>query len=497
MKTHIKQTIPIGRYQNTQILDGYIEADPLYRSGSVLYPYRREHDTILSDIKSWKTSQVGVSHHWIRMPAKIDKTISPNDYRLVVNPESLRTTLTSIWYLKKDEIQKSWSDFTIRDNQIQNLQSYMDGLSRHTFIINGGYFVTPNLLLDKENAREWSFGRRFPEYALPEKISPFYGFYYHNHRGRVHSTFQDLTHRGAIGIDGRGNPHLISKLVISKYQLKIGTQTLTLPHPQIERISPSDHTSQSQEIAKDIKASYWMSDSWKTYAEEIVGDKIFVWIANRGQGRYPQDEVFAVWKERAPRVNFGTILAFEKEAFAEYANSLVVGMRVEIVPELPEEYRDYTSIYTLSVPLLVKGQLGPQSLTPAGVMEYVDSCNLTHPNFQLSQESIVFSPYIRVPSHIIWESENYIGGMLCSGRYELSLGASLVDEVNLLSLLSDKGSFPERIETAIKLDGGSGAKFAQKTDQGIRFHNLVAPGSRNAFGDGNSNFYHGVGFELK
>lgn len=132
------------------------------------------------------------------------------------------------------------------------------------------------------------------------------------------------------------------------------------------------------------------------------------------------------------------------------------------------------------------------------MMNYIHEIGLTHPNFQLSQEAIHLSPYKRVPSHILMETDNYFGGILFNGRYEKSLGACLLDEVNILNLIQNKLDFTpcENIIRAVKIDGGSAAKIALWNNNKLTFGNLPAVGLRNIFGDGDSNFYGGIVFEL-
>ena len=130
-------------------------------------------------------------------------------------------------------------------------------------------------------------------------------------------------------------------------------------------------------------------------------------------------------------------------------------------------------------------------------MEQLDEMNFTHPSFQLSQESFALSPIIRNPSNILIETESGIGSIIFTGRYEMSIGACLLDEINLINILNQKNVFGEPIKNAIKLDGGSGAKVIFLQNQELFPLNIPAPGIRNDLGDANSNFYHGLILELK
>lgn len=230
-----------------------------------------------------------------------------------------------------------------------------------------------------------------------------------------------------------------------------------------------------------------------------------IFITNRGNGIHPEDFIAEIWEDKMPMINFGNILSFDKQFFAKKWGNIntfranYLGKRVYIKPKLYGNLALAKSIYSLSIPLIQNAINLVEGDSAQSIMNYIDEIGLTHPNWQLSQEAIVLSPYKRNPSHILIETDNYLGGILFNGRYEKIPVACLLDEVNIINLIQNKLDIleGEKIINAVKIDGGSAAKIALfNKNKNLIFGNLVAPGIRNNFGDGDSNFYGGIVFEL-
>lgn len=471
---------------------GYTEDHPILGSGAVLYPYFPDHDKIFKSLGLFGGEEIMVQQTPVRMPYDRMQDLSVDDYSIVEKLASLETTLVTTWLIPKDTIDSVRSEFTIDNQGLHPLSEYSQNVRQGSYISNGGFFVTPNLLYQNSKSKPWNWEQRFgADFSLPQGLSPFYGFYYVRKGGKIYSTFQDFPNRGHLIITKDSKIKLRNSLKPRGYRVWINDTEIDLETVSVTL--PSDATQASKEIQSIIEDSAWQDPRWQTYAEERVKNGTHLMIMNQGQGSFPQDRVVAIWKDKHPIPNAGYVLSFSEKT----SNDIQIGDPVRVEPILPDDIVEAEVIYALGVPLITDGTKQLDGTNGQTIMKSLKLTGLTHPNFQLSQESIVLSPYVRVPTHILIETESYFGGILCNGRYEYSLGASLLDEIHLVDLLQEEKVLPEKIITAVKADGGSGAKIAEVVSDGLRFGNLPAPGARNDFGDGDSNFYHGIVFETK
>jgi len=84
------------------------------------------------------------------------------------------------------------------------------------------------------------------------------------------------------------------------------------------------------------------------------------------------------------------------------------------------------------------------------------------------------------------QTEEEIGWVLLDGRHELSIGASVVDALQILYVLDRSGAFGSPVEEAVFVDGGSAMKlyYVESDGEQVRLDllNRVAAGSRNGPG---------------
>ncbi len=504
--------IAANRYCNEQPLEGFIESNSLYSTDTPYYPFIPSHAQIIESLNNFGLNLKGLICQQLIFSVPFNRiNYDPQYYKLVNELESFETTLVTCWLIKKDYIFNANSYFTIKENsELQLLSEFASKhLTSNTLITNGGFFITPNLIYNSNKSKKWAFEKRYPEFQLSSNLSPYYGFYYLRKNLDIFSTFQDFSNRGCVVISDN-NISLIPRLNISEYQVSFDNKeyftvkeinNLSFNSP-IVLITSACITSKNLDLAETIKTSAWNDNSWQNYAEIIVNKRVNIFITNRGTGTHPEDFIATIWEDKIPLINLGSILSFEKEYFAKIWGSInsfkekYLGKRVYIIPKLNEELINAESIYSLSIPLIENGVNLLSGESAKTIMDSIDNMGLTHPNFQLSQESIPLSPYRRVPSHVLIETESYFGGILFNGRYEKSMGACLLDEVNIIKLMERKKLLPEPIINAVKADGGSAAKIALWHNNSLTFGNLPAAGLRNAFGDGDSNFYGGITFEL-
>ena len=75
--------------------------------------------------------------------------------------------------------------------------------------------------------------------------------------------------------------------------------------------------------------------------------------------------------------------------------------------------------------------------------------NFTSPQELLGQETKTLAPFVREPKNIFYETDHYVGNVLFSGRFELSIGACLVDLHHLLRKLENENAFGEPLQNAV------------------------------------------------
>jgi hypothetical protein len=155
------------------------------------------------------------------------------------------------------------------------------------------------------------------------------------------------------------------------------------------------------------------------------------------------------------------------------------------------------------VPAVVDGQHICRAETVTETLKRLgEHGNATSPISEAGRESRNFDPYIREPAGVLVETGDEIGWVLFDGRHELSIGASVVDVVQVLYKLERAGTFGQAIEQAVFVDGGSALKVYHVESDGKRvcldLLNRVAAGSRNGPGadpDG-LNLYSVLSFHL-
>ncbi len=521
MKNFTPTIIQANRYCNDEPLIGFIDSDPLYATDDTpYYPYLPSHDEIIKNLDNFAVNLKDLICKQFILSMPYDRIdCNPKEYRLVNTLQSLETTLVTFWLIKKEGIKNANSYYTIQPNSELELLSEFankNNLKSNSFIINGGFFITPKLIYSNKNkSKNWAFETRYPDFRLPVNLSPYYGFYYVRNKDDIYSTFQDFGNRGCVVITEDNNISLISSLDISEYSVSFDNQdyfnitekeinNLSFNSP-ITLITSACETAKNLELSKIIKSSAWEDKCWESYNEIINNNKVNIFITNRGNGIHPEDFIAEIWEDKMPLINFGNILSFDKEFFANKWGNIdtfkthYLGERVYIKPKLYGTLANAKSIYSLSIPLIQNGVNLVEGDSAQSIMNYIDNIELTHPNWQLSQEAIPLSPFKRVPTHLLIETSNYFGGILFNGRYEKSLGACLLDEINIINLIQNKLDVlpsSEKIINSVKIDGGSASKIALWSENKLTFGNLPAPGLRNGFGDGNSNFYGGIVFEL-
>lgn len=514
-----KVTIEPNRYCNPNELQGYEEIDEIYSNKTAFYPYHNNHNDLLSKLdhtlSNLNKNNIIAGYTHFELPYSRLDIINQDYYNQTTTWKPLQTTLVSYWLVNKRLINKSKSHFYIKNGIIKPLTDYTSFYKDKTLISNGGFFVTKNLIYSGNNSKKWALHNRYTdkEHQLGQDLSPFYGFYYvEDENGNIHSTFNSSMEKGYIGIKKDGDTNILTNINISSYNLKITNDKLikirsinnTSSNLPVSIFNSSFITEKTLELTKKIKYSLWYDTAWQHYKEIIRNDRYNIFVTNKGEGEHPAEYIELGFDGYFPIFNFGYIISFDKNFFKENFGDFrdfmdkYQGHKIQVIPQSSNiNLSEYKQIYSVSVPIISDYNKIFSSELADEVMAQLDKMNFTHPSFQLSQESFALSPIIRNPSNILIETENGIGSIIFTGRYEMSIGACLLDEINLINILNEKNIFGEPIKNAIKLDGGSGAKVIYLKDEELLPLNIPAPGIRNDLGDANSNFYHGLILELK
>lgn len=170
------------RYCNDKPLYGFIESNRLYATDTPYYPYLPSHDRIIKKIDNFGSNFKNLFCKQLIFSVPYDRiNCDANEYNLVSILQSFKTTLVTCWLIQKDSIKNVNSYYTIKENGALQLLSEFankNNLRSNTLVINGGFFITPNLIYDSDKSKNWSFEKRFSEFKLPANLSPYYGFYY-------------------------------------------------------------------------------------------------------------------------------------------------------------------------------------------------------------------------------------------------------------------------------------------------------------------------------
>jgi len=476
-----------GRYFNKDYaVTGYRRADGL--AGNPLHPacvlkdrLRETHKRLQETCKA-----ISLSRYHLKMPYwDVNDPNLPRNYAFVQAPERLTTTSVAVIMVGRDRIRDAEMGFYFDGKTLPTLRERMRGVCFRGLAGNLGYYMTPGLI----EGLPWSHNARYPEFPLA--VAPAYiGFHLFRDRGtgKVYGSFQGA-HPAAVGIRNDGQVEIIPRLEIERYRV-------TLWGAEFEV-----HSINNPDLADEVMLftpGLWTSEigarveSWETFAPEIpLSGRINVFIANKGDGRVPVEEVIAVWPGRAPLPSFGAVLSFERKYFEKlFANIKAFSalhQRLGVVPCGGTNFDDYAQMMGGFVPAVVNGRHIYSVETVDQVKKYLnDYGNAISPIAQCGRESRNFDLRVREPVGLLAQTKDRIGWVLFDGRHELSIGASVVDVARILKMLEDKGALGGKIEQAIFIDGGSAMKaYAIESDGeniALDLLNRVATGSRNGPG---------------
>jgi hypothetical protein len=491
----IAAPIAVGEYCNDKPLSGYQRRDG--RGGNPLCPANA--DDRFEDSLAKAYAHLRVRYPWLRldryvvhMPCWESTTIpGPSDYTLVDAPRPLATTSVTVLMVPQSRIAAAQLGFHYRGTTLPSLRQRLQERRFRGVVGNVGYYMTKGLIGCKF---AWSHNRRYPNHPLP-LVPSYLGYHLHTDpdTGTIQGGFQGAL-PAAVGLGEDGRVRLIPQLQVGAYQVTLGARTLVVDavnDPQFESdcivFTPACRTAEASALIAEAEQQP-DSTAWQSYAPMVpvpeAADRVHVFVANRGNGEMPAEEVVAVWPGPAPLPSFGAVLSFRRSWFEAHFGSVdrfrahLLGTPVSVVP--------LGSTLGL-VPAVIEGQHVCRAATVSQTMQQLSRYgNTTSPIARAGQESRNFDPYIREPAGLLVQTEEEIGWVLLDGRHELSIGASVVDALQILYILDTSNAFGSPLEEALFVDGGSAMKLYYVESDGERVRldllNRVASGSRNGPG---------------
>ena len=518
------QPVPIqpGHYANDVPLMGYQRRDGF--GGNVLHPIHGDQNmehTLAETYASLHrhSPPVRIERCHIRMPHWSGNQVPAlDDYALLHEPDRLASTSVTVLTVPVQAIRSAEIGYHFDGHTLPALRQRILRQSFHGIIGNLGYYYTRGL---KEQKFSWSHESRYPKF--PVSCPPAYlGFYATSDptTGSVHSTFPSA-YPGAVAIQWDGSTVLLPRIELDSYTVHLGGIELAVEHVNdplavrspVVAFTPACHTTQIDDLVARAERSGGQSTAWQTYAPLIpladAHDRIHVLLANQGNAGRPVEHVAAIWEGAAPLPSFGTVFSFIRGHFQalfgtpEHARAALVGTPVQVIPHGPASLDPYVAVLGGLVPAVVEGQFLCAPTVEETLRLLNQHGNALSPLARAGQESRNFDPYIREPAGLLIQTASHIGWVLLDGRHELSIGASVVDALQILHKLQNEGILGQEIEQALFVDGGSAMKayWVQSDSRSteLKLLNRVAAGSRNPAGNDPDglNLYSTLALELE
>ena len=497
----IAASIAIGEYCNDKPLSGYQRRDG--HGGNPLYPADTEDHFEDSLIGAY--AQLRERYPWlrldryvVRMPCWEGPAVpEPSDYVWVDVPRPLATTSVTVLTVPQSRVSTARLGFHYRGTTLPSLRQRLQGKRFRGLVGNVGYYMTEGLI---GNKFAWSHNRRYSEHPLPA-VPSYLGYHLHTDpdTGAIQGGFQGAL-PAAVGLGQDGRVHLMPRVRIDAYQVTLGEHKFVVdavndPHSECDCIvfTPACRTAEISALVAEAEQQP-DSTAWQSFAPMVpvpeAADRVHVFVANRGNGEMPVEEIVAVWPGPAPLPSFGAVLSFRRSWFeahfgpASHFRERFLGTPVSVVPLGPTFEQRFRGILGGLVPAVIAGQHVCHAGTVSRVMQLLGRYgNTTSPIARAGQESRNFDPYIREPAGLLVQTEEAIGWVLLDGRHELSIGASVVDALQILFMLDSSGAFGSPLQGAVFVDGGSAMKlyYAESDGRAVRLDllNRVAAGSRN------------------
>lgn len=485
-----------GLYFNERPLSGFCRVDGL--SGTPLHP-ALPGDAFEGGLKESFAvlkrayPDVHVARHTVQMPYYDGPHLpSLDDYTFVDAPRRLTTTSITVLLLPRSPGKRSTLGYYLDGDTLHSLRARAQGHPFSGVAGNMGYYMTQALI----ESIPWAHNRRFPHFPLPP-MPAYLGFYWQPEGG----TFQGAR-PAVVGVRHDDTIDILPRLDIDHYEVHLAGRTIdvsaqNLPQgvdSDVALFTPALHTPEIDALIAQAERTGGQSTAWQTFAPTVplpdAERRVHLFVANQGDGRWPQEYVAAVWRGAAPVPSFGAVLSFKAELFdALFGDTDLIGQPVRVHPSGGTPFSQYRQMLGGFASAVIDGEHIFCVDTVAQLMRQVSRySNATSPLALSGQESRNFDPYIREPAGCLVQTTERIGWVFFDGRHELSIGASVVDVALLLTKLEAHGLIDgQRIQQAVFVDGGSAMKAYHVESNGIKVDlsilNRVAVGRYNGPGN--------------
>jgi hypothetical protein len=498
-----------GKYSNAEPLVGFRRRDG--QGGNPLHPARGQDEfevELERHLKAFGEIWPGAiaERCFVRLPYWTGLVLPRSeDYRSVGQPEPLTTTSISVVLVPNGPAVGAGMGFHFQGRNLPTLRARTEGAGFQGLVGNLGYFMTEALI----QGYRWSHNERFPDFPVP-RMPSYIGFHlFHDEpTGELFSSFQG-GYPGVVGICHDGTVEILPRVAVDKYEVAFeGRKPVRFAVDSIDTVEPVADvmlftrgfrgTEEIQGLIALAETSAGRDKRWQTCKPMIPvavhGDRVNLFVANRGNGRVPVERVVSVWEGAAPLPSFGAVLSFGRACFESLFGGVekfrvdYAGQRVRVLPTGGDvDVAAYAQMMGGLVPAVVDGvHVYGVGGTIGAVMKALTRQDATSPITQSGQETRNFDPRIREPAGVLVQTERRVGWVLFDGRHELSIGASVVDVAILLRKLEDEGVLGGRIQQAVFVDGGSAMKaYYVRSGYGrlrLDLLNRVAAGSRNGPG---------------
>ncbi len=497
----VRSPIAVGQYCNDAPLSGFQRRDGL--GGNPLHPAEQgdgSEDTLARTYAGLRErfAYLRVRRYVLRMPYWTGPVLpTPSDYSFVRIAQPLTTTSVTVLMVARASIRAAQIGFHYRGTGLAPLRERLRRYPFRGLVSNLGYYMTESLIGVKF---PWSHNRRYPDHPLPT-VPSYLGFHLSS------ATEPGTTRCGcegalpaAVGIAADGTVSLLPRPEVDGYKVTLGGHTFEVHAVNDPNASGADVAAFTPSYrGPEIDALIAQPDraGWQTFAPTVplpdAAHRVHIFVANRGDGEMPVEHVVAAWTGKAPLPSFGSVLSIRRAWFEEHFGDVgrfcerCLETRVHVSPLGLTPNRQYARILGGLIPAVVDGaHVCRADSVPEMMARLGRYANATSPIARAAQESRNSDPYVREPAGLLVQTEGAVGWMLLDGRHQMSIGASVVDALQVLYKLDAAGAFGEPLQAAVFLDGGSAMKlyYAESDGEYVRLDllNRVAAGSRNGPG---------------
>ncbi len=473
--------------------DCFVENDATV-AGSPLWPEDPSFDSSrieknLHKIRTALAKRGGMAL-WGHVPLDSQRRVPQGRaFLLSPTPQRLASTFVSGVLLPKAAMTTTHMGFLPTQGTMPPLSHVTKKLPGTWLLSNLGYFVTPRLIEGPETGGfPFAHNARHPaaEHLRRDDIAYLGGFVVRDSGSSAQ--FPPLFATGAAGVRRSGALTLIDDVAVRGGTITIGDAALAWSAQDVNPSVADDRPVilYTPSFTTDATRAATQSGAWESYRSFVGEDRINLILANIGTGEHPQPRIAYAVDGACLQPATAHVISIARAHFKARWPSPALNWR--LMPVMMEcepwcdtaTWNDCTTMY--------------EGLMPLHQPDFLRAWQ--HPHAIMAQETFLPNPLRREPRIALVETEQHVGVICCSGRYEWSIGISLQEQWPLLQSCVAAYLPGEPLLRALGLDGGSGAKLCLVQDGVPHALNWVAPGRRNKFGALADNTYSYCAMQL-